>query len=196
MARFWTSDEHFGHANIIRYCARPFDDVAHMNRVMAENWIKTVSEDDEVHILGDVTLGNLTEALAIVKDLPGRKTLYAGNHDQCWAGRGRRHHRFIERYMNEGGFDAILQGPQTAMVGKHAVLVSHFPYTGDSKDSDRHSEHRPIDLGLPLLHGHVHEKWLVKDRMINVGVDVWDFTPVHDDTLIQMLDNMATGVPS
>jgi calcineurin-like phosphoesterase family protein len=42
---------------------------------------------------------------------------------------------------------------------------------------------RPVDNGLPLIHGHVHNSWKVNGRQINVGVDVWDFTPVSEADL-------------
>ncbi len=31
---FFTADLHFGHANIIKYCKRPFTDVAAMDRAL------------------------------------------------------------------------------------------------------------------------------------------------------------------
>ena len=40
---FFTSDTHFGHANIIRLCNRPFQNVEEMNEVLIENWNKVVS---------------------------------------------------------------------------------------------------------------------------------------------------------
>jgi len=39
-----------------------------------------------------------------------------------------------------------------------------------------------------LLHGHVHEKWRQQGRMVNVGVDVWDFTPVAEEVIARMMD--------
>ena len=39
-----------------------------------------------------------------------------------------------------------------------------------------------------LLHGHVHEKWRQQGRMVNVGVDVWDFTPIAEDVITGRMD--------
>ena len=54
---FFTSDTHFGHANIINLCNRPFKDVNHMNDMLVENWNSVVSDDDTVFHLGDFALG-------------------------------------------------------------------------------------------------------------------------------------------
>jgi calcineurin-like phosphoesterase family protein len=61
--------------------------------------------------------------------------------------------------------------------------MNHLPYEGDSHDDDRFVPLRPVDDGGWLLHGHVHNKWRQKERMINVGVDVWDLAPVAQETL-------------
>ena len=60
MGRWWTSDHHFGHANIIRYCARPFTDADAMNRAMVDRWNDVVDDGDEVWMLGDLVMGQLT----------------------------------------------------------------------------------------------------------------------------------------
>lgn len=54
---FFTSDTHFGHANIINLCKRPFRDVNHMNDMLVENWNSVVTDDDTVFYLGDFALG-------------------------------------------------------------------------------------------------------------------------------------------
>ena len=53
---YFTSDLHFYHDNIIHHCQRPFWSSDDMNDSLIENWNDTVSPDDEVYILGDVTM--------------------------------------------------------------------------------------------------------------------------------------------
>ena len=45
---FFTSDTHFYHGNIIRFCNRPFKDVEMMNETIISNWNDTVGQDDIV----------------------------------------------------------------------------------------------------------------------------------------------------
>lgn len=184
--RFFTSDLHLGHRNIIGYCDRPFADADEMNRALIERWNETVGPDDEVLVLGDFAMGRIAETLPLVGELNGRKVLLTGNHDRCWDGHSHNVERETRRYL-DAGFDEILQGTIDVELGGLDVLACHFPYEGDSQDEDRYVAHRPADRGRWLLHGHVHDKWRVRDRMINVGVDVWDYRPVPDEALLQLI---------
>ena len=59
---YFTSDLHFWHKNVIRYTDRPFSSVNEMNKKLIENWNHTVHANDEVYILGDVTMRKLSYA--------------------------------------------------------------------------------------------------------------------------------------
>ncbi len=185
--RFFTADLHFGHRNIIRYCERPHRSVDHMNADLVARWNDTVGDDDEVWVLGDVAMGRIDESLEHIRDLRGRKVLVAGNHDRCWAGRKRAPDLWHDRYRTVG-FDEIHQGTVTVEVAGCSVSAGHFPYEGDSHDEDRFTHWRPVDTGDWLLHGHVHTRWRVNGRQINVGVDVWDYAPVSEDDLAIIID--------
>lgn len=187
MSDYFTSDQHFGHANIIRYCDRPFRSTGEMDAALVARWNAVVGPDDTVHVLGDVCMGRREESMPLIRQLTGHKILYAGNHDRCWYGHGARARAAEAEYL-EAGFEEIRQGTYHLELDGRRVAVSHFPYRGDSGDADRFTGYRPADEGLWLLHGHVHEKWRVLDRMINVGVDVWEFTPVPAGTLSAIMD--------
>ncbi|MGE0881173.1 MAG: metallophosphoesterase family protein [Acidimicrobiia bacterium] len=180
--RYWTADLHFGHANILGYCDRPFADLAAMHEGLIERWNDAVGADDEVWVLGDVAMGRFDESIALVKRLRGRKVLVAGNHDRCWAGHGDRAVGYGDVYR-AAGFERIVQTATKIDVAGTSVVVSHFPYRGDTQPVDRYVEHRADDTGLVILHGHVHGNWQVNGRQINVGVDVRDYAPVSEDML-------------
>jgi len=192
MTRFFTADLHLGHGNIIDYCNRPFADVDAMNTALVDRWNDAVGPDDEVIVLGDFALGRIAETLPLAGLLDGRKVLLAGNHDRCWSGHRKGVDAAGERYL-AAGFDEIWQGAVSLEIGGTRVLACHFPYRGDSHDEDRFVAHRPIDRGGWLLHGHVHERWQTRGRMINVGVDVWDYAPVAEPTIADLV-RLSPGV--
>ncbi|MDQ1392496.1 MAG: hypothetical protein QOF30_1473 [Acidimicrobiaceae bacterium] len=186
MAQWFTSDLHLGHANIIRYSARPFPDIDAMNRALVDGWNDVVAPSDEVWVLGDFALGAIRTTLLLVGRLHGRKYLLCGNHDRCWSGHGARAYPWVERYR-DAGFEEVHQGQLELKVAGVDALACHFPYTGDSHDEDRYVEARPVDHGEWLVHGHVHERWRQRGRMINVGVDAWAYKPVGADALHQLI---------
>ena len=195
MERYFTADLHLGHRNIISYCDRPFRDVDDMNAGLVARWNDTVRPGDEVIVLGDVAMGRIDASLALVAGLHGRKVLVAGNHDRCWAGHRRGVDAATARYR-AAGFDEIWQGTVQLDLAGTPVLAGHFPYYGDSHDHDRYIGHRPVDTGDWLLHGHVHDRWKVHERMVNVGVDVWDYAPVAEAVLATLVHEDRTSTPA
>lgn len=80
---FFTSDTHFGHANIIRYSNRPFKSVLEMDECLINNWNKKVSKDDIVYHLGDFCFGRFYEDVERYRSkLNGSIHLIKGNHDK------------------------------------------------------------------------------------------------------------------
>jgi calcineurin-like phosphoesterase family protein len=78
------SDLHLDHANIIKYCSRPFlyNDVHEMNGILVNNWNNVVRENP-VYFLGDLSYGrNARPADFWLKKLSGQITFIRGNHEQ------------------------------------------------------------------------------------------------------------------
>jgi calcineurin-like phosphoesterase family protein len=214
-ATWFTADLHLGHERIIELCARPFGSLGEMHDALIDNWNSRVEDRDTVWVLGDVALGPIEESLALVSRLNGHKILVAGNHDRCFAGynTGSKLAEWVSRYQ-AAGFRSVVTGRAIARSGlpiwhplraqrngtlAASVVLSHFPRSGESRldREDRFAAYRPRPHrgrgAKPwVLHGHVHNGWTLYEQQINVGVDVWDFAPVHAETLIDLIER---GLP-
>jgi len=176
-----TSDHHFGHARIIELAARPFASVEEMNHELIDRWNRVVGPDDVVLHLGDLALGSVEPSLAMTATLNGRRYLVPGNHDRisaAFVNSQEYHARFAPLYEDAGW--TILSEQLMGRRGGHQVIACHFPYRGDSTSQERYTRLRPVDEGLPLLHGHTHDRGAsgLNGRQFHVGVDGHDFAPV------------------
>lgn len=72
---------HFGHANIIGLCHRPFASVEEMDRAMIANWNRVVGPRDRVYHLGDFAFRG-PPAAHYERQLNGTLVKIQGNHDR------------------------------------------------------------------------------------------------------------------
>jgi calcineurin-like phosphoesterase family protein len=82
---FVISDLHLGHANIIRYCSRPFPHsaVEEMDQVLIKNWNYTVKPNDRIYHIGDLCYGPCAKSpFEYIRQLNGAISLIRGNHDE------------------------------------------------------------------------------------------------------------------
>ena len=79
--KFYISDLHFSHKNILSFDNRPFFTISEMNEAIINNWNSVVSSNDEVYILGDMFWNN-NDIDSILPRLKGRLYLIKGNHDR------------------------------------------------------------------------------------------------------------------
>lgn len=79
---YFTSDVHFGHANIIKYSNRPFASVDDMNEQLVDRWNKTVKKHDIVWSLGDFAFLPFERTKEILGRLNGQIHMVLGNHCQ------------------------------------------------------------------------------------------------------------------
>jgi calcineurin-like phosphoesterase family protein len=178
---FVTSDQHFSHARISELADRPFATVEEMNAELVRRWNEVVGPDDIVLHLGDLALGPIEESVGLTEHLNGRRFLVPGNHDRVSPATQSR--RAIERFapLYEAAGWSILPEVIEGTRRGYRILASHYPYSGDSHGTDRHTTHRPRgDEGVPLLHGHTHARdHGPHGHEFHVGVDAHDFTPIR-----------------
>jgi len=164
MKRFFTSDQHFWHQNILRYCNRPFSNIKEMNNKLIIRYNSLVSEDDKCYFIGDFSMVKSNEhrrLQPILDKLKGRKILILGNHDDCK----------VWNYINIG-FESV----HTSLELDNGWILNHDPAPSC------------IIRNRIWIVGHVHDLFIKQKNCINVGVDVWDYKPVSEDDIKRMLN--------
>ena len=179
--RFYISDWHYGHDNIIAFDNRPFKNVDEMNKVLVENWNSVVSSGDIVYVLGDMFWCNLNISLPILNGLNGQKFLIKGNHDRC------NDSRFLKKFVK------VTEYLEVDDDGRKIVLC-HYPIPCFKNHF----------YGWYHLYGHVHssfewnmmehDKYLMQELygkqclMFNVGAMMpWmNYTPKTLNQIIEL----------
>ncbi len=147
------SDTHFNHANIIRFCDRPFASLAEMNEEMIDAWNNAVMPKDQVWVGGDFAYNAKDEGSISVGKLfmalNGKKHLVRGNHDEQ------------NRSVLELPWTTITDLASVKIEGMRFVMC-HYPLeTWKAPSKFIH------------LHGHCHGNLKRQiSRRFDVGVDV------------------------
>src|SRR6185503_14409439 len=82
--KWWTSDFHVDHRNIIEYCDRPWT-FEQQREELVSRWNSRVGMYDDVYHLGDFVFGGSKKfdwTVELIKDLNGNITFIRGNHCQ------------------------------------------------------------------------------------------------------------------
>lgn len=174
MKTFLTSDLHFFHENVIKFCNRPYGSVEQMNYELIRNWNNVVGPEDHVWVLGDVSFGKKQETEDILVQLQGVKHLIQGNHDRkgrCQDLDWSRH--FVQQHQ----YHLLRLGK----VGK--AVLCHFPLES-------------WERGWYHFHGHWHtlagDTSLHKWRRWDVGVDNNNYTPILFEDAMKRADAIPT----
>lgn len=158
---FVTSDTHFNHNNIIKYCNRPFKNVNEMNEELIKRWNEVVGVDDTVYHLGDFGFGTFDNLCEIFDKLNGNKILIMGNHD----------YRVGINFYKEMGFVKVYK-KETILDN---CIFTHYP--------------KNVDDGFINLFGHIHDKEIPDEfndgKHICVCVDKTNFYPVELSELLK-----------
>lgn len=178
MNRWYISDTHFGHENIIRFCDRPFAHAGEMDEFIKTLWNETVKPEDHITHLGDVTMNRsnqqATPFIKLMRTLHGHKRLHLGNHD----------HFPIKTYI-EAGFEKVY----ATWRDEQGLLFSHMPL-------------HPTSIGSAKanIHGHIHQHdspapatWTGADGTlyvrpyVNISVEKTKYRPIHYDEIMKLV---------
>ena len=165
---FFTSDTHFNHTNILRYCNRPFSSIEEHDKTIIENWNKTVSPDDTVFHLGDFAFAGSDYTTEIISKLNGHIVLIKGNHDH-----------FQDSLLNK--FEACY--PQLHIeIGNRSIYLNHYPfatYSGMYRKNPVIQLYAHCHSGPTSLSGKDTCKLdFLSPYQLDVGMDNFNYTPV------------------
>jgi calcineurin-like phosphoesterase family protein len=172
MSVLFTSDTHFGHENILKYCNRPFKSSWEMDAALVSNWNQVVADGDTVYHLGDFAFGHGAEKeyiAKLAKQLRGDINLIIGNHEKLaqsipWRFKSIKHYDEIE------------------VEGQKIVLFHYGMRTW-------HHDLR----GTWHLYGHSHGGLPPYGKSLDIGVDAWNYTPVSFERLKAKMDSLPQG---
>ena len=175
-----TSDTHWFHENILKYCNRPFPSVYDMNQSLVDRWNSVVGPEDHVYHLGDLCFGTVEKWNWCLEPgrLNGHIHLILGNHDPE---RVFRPGTMIER------FDSI-DYQKILVADGWTIILNHFPFASFSNNFD----HKVIGLSGhthigPLVDGLDRFVDIYKPNQYDVGCDNNNFTPI---SLKEVLDRV------
>ena len=191
---FFTSDTHYGHANICSAASnwqsestqrqtRQFPSLDAMNTALVNNINGVVGEDDILIHLGDWSFGGFDNIAEFRNRIHCRNIhLVYGNHD---------HHQRNNRDNIQSLFSSChdylpldlrihsMEG-KNSRVTRHRIVCMHFPIA--SWDG--------MSRGDAHFHGHVHlppHQRLGKGRSLDVGVDGNGLTPIKVGKALDMV---------
>jgi len=174
MARYVASDHHFGHANIIEYCDRPYSSPGEMDDALLDNHYETVEQDDVLIHFGDVAMDMQTGQQTIEYfERLGGDVLLRGNHDTGLA-------------PDDAPFPVL-----------ESCVLEHRGY-------EFYCTHRPEDIPDSwdewAIHGHLHNNdtesypFLNTDgKRVNVGVELLEYRPIKLDTVVELIETFPEG---
>jgi len=150
---FFTSDEHYGHANMIQYMKRPYENITDQTKKLIANFNSKVGKNDHTWHLGDIFWQSVgtKDAADILHSLNGEHSLIWGNHDKLVEGSA-----YLQGLFREIASLKIINS------AKHPTLVLCHYAMRVWPNSHRGAWH---------LYGHSHGELPGEGLSFDVGVD-------------------------
>lgn len=180
---FITSDLHFSHFNICKYCHRPFTSRSDMDNTLIENWNSVVPEDGIVVCCGDFMLihkPNTEAYLKFMRKLNGNILLIRGNHDRI--------------PLNESPNGKLIAVVDKAFIEVDGVKIyaEHYPCCAFNGDYQVFGHIHTLNDGTCYgIDGDVPAK--LRKNQYDVGVDQNNYRPISYWELCDIFRNKACG---
>ena len=192
---WFTSDTHFGHKNILKYCynsrkvsfvdgrespvniftengADPKQYLEEHNEFLINRWNESIEPGDTVYHLGDFSYLKEEECIKLIERLNGNIHLIEGNHDKAMSSKVRAKFQWVKQMYELRVFDPEMDVYQY-------IIMCHFPF--ESWDKKYH--------GSWHCHGHSHGLLPSANNQarLDVGVDCNDLRPFSYEQIKEIM---------
>jgi calcineurin-like phosphoesterase family protein len=164
------ADFHFGHANIIRYCNRPFATVEEMDQAIVERLNASVKRDNVLYFLGDFYVEAQQKIFAYRRRIHCKKIFAVpGNHDKQAC-------KLKEEFSRLDNLTEVSIHGQSIVLCHYALRVWNR-----------------FNRGSWHLYGHSHGRLPEAPNSLSmeVGVDTHNFRPWHCDEIADIMTKKA-----
>ena len=173
---YFTSDLHFGHNKNFIWASRGFSSIEEHDRIIIDNINKTVKEEDELYILGDIMLEDNNNGIKKLQQIHCKNIyIILGNH--CTDAR-------------KNLYDSL---PNIQVLGysypfkyrKWHFMLSHYPMITSNYDDNSFYKTVYNLCG----HSHIKELFDEKTNSYHVELDAHQNYPVNIDDIIIDIKN-------
>lgn len=195
MRRFFISDLHFYHKNILKFGKRnQFASLEEMHEHVIAMWNKTVTKRDLVYIVGDFSFGSYDETKSVLDQLNGNKILVLGNHDL----KSKRH--ITRKQYFDMGFQDVADELIIKLSNAENVYLKHYPYkerminsiwrklTWDKDQYRTYHQLYPARTDMWHICGHHHGQVMVRGNEINVSCETLNYKPLSEVEVVKIMN--------
>ena len=172
--RWFSSDWHLGHGNVIKFSDRPFQSTQEMNSTILKNMYAPLKKGDILYYLGDLSWSKSAYERAF-DELPDGVTFVwiLGNHDKRdWS-------QFKSRVE-------IITDLKEIKIGNNPITLCHYPMLTWNKSH----------FNSWMLYGHHHKKGhgdagIVEKtvgKMLNINCEFNDYKPYSESDIIRIMN--------
>jgi len=171
--KWFTSDWHLGHDNVMKFSERPFKEIGEMNERVISNMISAIRPGDEFFFLGDLAWRRYALD-GFFERWPRNVNFHwiLGNHDRQWQ-------PFKKKCASIGDM-------KKTKVDGNAVILSHYPML--TWDRSHYNSWMLFGHHHRNSHGTAELEDRIQGKMFNVNLEWNNYMPYSEDDIKKIMD--------
>jgi calcineurin-like phosphoesterase family protein len=167
--KFYISDLHIGHKNVISLDNRPFKNLDEMHEEITKRWNNVVDKSDHVYLLGDILWDNTY--VNVLHGLNGFKHLVRGNHDGL-------NKAFMDCFVSITEYEKVKDDNKTIILCHYPIPCYDGSYDGRKLMFYGHTHFTPEnDMIVDFIRRNRSEHFPMKIYNVGCMMPWMDYTP-------------------